>query len=178
MWLLLDGKLEQEGLPEDVVRRPLSRAAADFVGTVNLLDGQVIGSSEGMCRVHCGAHQVVAEGSQPPGAHVYVCVRPEDLLLSTSPDHTSSARNHIDACVLHIEVQGHLRCVDLDAGFKLRAFVTREAVQDLDIRPGKRIVASFNASAAHLLAHATQPEDAQAPLTGSGTEASAARQDA
>ena len=37
------GKIEQIGLPEDIFNRPVSRFVADFVGSANMIEGQVKG---------------------------------------------------------------------------------------------------------------------------------------
>lgn len=154
-WVLLDGIIAQAGGPEEVVRRPASLDVAEFVGVENLLAGETRSGSAGVCRVRCGAFEIFAHGDIAPATPVYVCVRPEDVLLSRR-DATSSARNRIMARVLRVQSRGAWRRVELEAGagrsaLRLDAQVTHDAQRELNIEVGRELVAQFKASAAHLL---------------------------
>jgi sn-glycerol 3-phosphate transport system ATP-binding protein len=75
--LMRDGRIEQEGSPEELYSRPVSTFAAGFIGTppMNLLDlvdgdaGAAIAGAEG---------RTVLQGS---GAGIKLGVRPEDIRL-------------------------------------------------------------------------------------------------
>src|SRR4029077_3360389 len=45
--LMNAGRLEQVGVPVDIYRHPVSRFAAEFMGTTNLLGGRALGRSDG-----------------------------------------------------------------------------------------------------------------------------------
>lgn len=154
-WLLLGGESVQEGAPETVLRRPATHAAAAFVGTENFVAGLVTRTADGICRVHSDGYDFHASGSFASGTPVWLCVRPEDLMLARAPAPPSSARNVVTARVVSVAPQGALRSVELDAAAQTwRALITRQAEDDLDIRPGSVVVASFKATAAHLLERA------------------------
>jgi molybdopterin-binding protein len=150
-WLLLQGRLAQEGSTQDILRRPASQEVARFVGTENFLDGQVLSREDGLCHVRCGEILVSVHGEAPPGTAVIVCVRPEDVHLSLFREHGTSARNVVPATVVRLRPEGPLRCVELEAAIPLRALVTPRAEEELALRPGLAVVASFKAAAAHLL---------------------------
>ena len=154
-WLLLHGEVVQAGTPESILRRPATHAAAAFVGTENFIAGQVIAARDGICRVLCHGQEFHASGSFAPETPVFLCVRPEDLLLAPAPAAPSSARNAVTARVVAVAPRGELRSVELeDHVGRWQALITRQAEEDLDIRPGAVVVASFKATAAHLLERA------------------------
>ena len=166
-WVLLDGGIVQEGAPYDIVQRPASLDVARFVGVENVLPGETLSSAAGLCRVRCGRHEFAAHGEVARGTEVYLCVRPEDVLLSRS-EVPSSARNRVAVRVEGVERQGAWRRVQLVAGsgpdrLRLSARVTAEAQSELGVEVGSELCAQFKATAAHLLVrpgsrHATPAE--------------------
>jgi len=52
-WIVLysEGRIEQEGTPEDVFLMPKNRVSARLVGTKNLLDGEVVGIKDGLAEI-------------------------------------------------------------------------------------------------------------------------------
>lgn len=154
-WVLLDGTIAQTGAPDDVVRRPASVEIANFVGAENLLRGVTRTHVDGICEVRCAGLDVVAHGSVAAGTRVYVCIRPEDVLLSREAP-SSSARNRVFVRVQRVETQGGWRRIELRAGsqaetLRLDALITPDAQSELGVEPGREFVAQFKASAAHLL---------------------------
>jgi iron(III) transport system ATP-binding protein len=82
-----DGVIQQSGTPEDIYRRPASRAVADFVGRCNLLDGHVLGASRsGGVMVGITGTPLIVEaqvpGEQAGPGDVVVALRPEAVQLS------------------------------------------------------------------------------------------------
>ncbi|MCE0764147.1 ABC transporter ATP-binding protein [Pseudonocardia kujensis] len=73
-----DGRIEQEGAPEDIYRRPATPFVASFLGSANLLDGTV--DAPGRVRLD-GGGQTVAVPEDGPLGGVQVMVRPEDVEL-------------------------------------------------------------------------------------------------
>jgi iron(III) transport system ATP-binding protein len=81
-----EGRVVQIGPPRTIYDRPHNRFVADFIGSSNFLDGNVLGhdSQTGLWRVRTplGDLLVTAEAQLVPGAHVAISVRPEDVELS------------------------------------------------------------------------------------------------
>jgi iron(III) transport system ATP-binding protein len=74
------GSIEQIGAPMEVYRRPASPFVADFVGSMNFLDGKVAASGRigvGSLELGCGG---AAEGLGV-GAAVKIAIRPEDVAV-------------------------------------------------------------------------------------------------
>jgi ABC-type Fe3+/spermidine/putrescine transport system ATPase subunit len=72
-----DGRIEQEGSPEDVYRAPRSLFAAGFVGEMNVLHGR---RAAGRIEIEAGG-TLVADGADGP---VTIMVRPEALRFAVA----------------------------------------------------------------------------------------------
>ncbi|THD80833.1 ABC transporter ATP-binding protein [Aliigemmobacter aestuarii] len=72
------GRILQLGTPREIYERPAHRFVADFIGEINLLEGQV--SGHGKVRLDCGA-EISAGAGQAAGARVTVAIRPERARL-------------------------------------------------------------------------------------------------
>jgi iron(III) transport system ATP-binding protein len=91
--LMRDGKVVQEGTPEQLYFAPASRWAAEFVGAANVLSGRVV---DGRVETAIGAFQANGASTR---SDAQVLVRPELLELEPSP--TGAAR------VVAREFRGH-----------------------------------------------------------------------
>lgn len=150
--VILDGKLQQVGLPQSVFSAPLDSKIADFLGVENILPGVVRTSETGKIMVEVNGNQLEAVGDADPGRDVYFCLRPEDITIWKTPDiPMSSARNQLHGIVSTITNQGHLLQIRIDCGFPLIALITRASADDLEIKIGLQVSAAFKASAVHLI---------------------------
>ena len=95
--------------------------------------------------------ELEAVGSPAVGASVLVGVRPENVTLSASPDSVTSARNRFPGTVTRIVPTGPYFKVELDCGFRIAAFVTPRALEQLGLAPGRAVVATFKATSVHLI---------------------------
>jgi iron(III) transport system ATP-binding protein len=92
-----EGRIVQIGSPRVIYDRPRTRFVADFIGTSNFIDGNVLGYEEQLklwrVRTPLGDLLVSAEAVLQPGAHVTVSIRPEDVELSESEAPTDRLLN-------------------------------------------------------------------------------------
>jgi molybdenum ABC transporter ATP-binding protein len=148
--VLIRGQIHQTGLPAEVFASPVSEEVAAFVGVETIVPGKVREVDNGVPISEVAGHVIEGGAVAQPGDNVFVCLRPEDVTISllTSP---SSARNHLPARVTRVVPSGPYFRVELDAGFPLVALVTRRALEELLISPGSEVVATFKASAVHLI---------------------------
>jgi iron(III) transport system ATP-binding protein len=132
------GVVEQVGTPRRIYAEPASRFVADFVGTMNFLDGIAVGAD----RVRIGGHELAAAPGTPgPGARVTLCLRPEDVAVrGVAPE----SENAIAVRVTEVEFLGPvLRARLALAGTPdavLRADFSMNAVRDLGIAEGADLV--------------------------------------
>ena len=150
--VLADGAIHQVGAAEEVFLRPADETVARLVGAEVLGFATVTASAEGLVRVELHGHVLTAVGDVPAGTRVLVSVRPEEVTLLEEPASSAhlSARNVLPATVARLEARGTLGLATLDAGFPLRALVTRQAVAELRLDAGARVAAAIKAPSIHL----------------------------
>jgi len=73
------GKVEQLGTPEELYEQPATRFVADFIGSTNLLRGQVEGG--GRVRLTSGDIARVAHDGLAAGTEIEISIRPEAISL-------------------------------------------------------------------------------------------------
>ncbi|MDE3226117.1 MAG: ABC transporter ATP-binding protein [Nitrospirota bacterium] len=151
MVVLREGRVLQEGTPQQVFNRPLDAEVAKIVGIETVMPGRIVEAAQGLVTVEVANQKLVAIGSEEVGPDVFVCIRAEDILLETVLIGTTSARNRLAGTVREVQPMGALVRVGIDCGFSLSAMVTRSAVADLHLSPGASVVAAIKAGAVHLV---------------------------
>lgn len=165
--ILLDGgRVLQYGPPEEVFRRPASPYIAEFLGAENVfagtarvlaetppdwLEGDSSALSHGYHAIEftSGPLTLYTVGSAGDGP-CYAVVRSEEVLLSLSPPSTS-ARNLFRGRVVEVGALGAFARVTLDVdGTPLVAAVTTRSVQEMGLREGSEVWATFKALGVHL----------------------------
>ena len=151
--VLIGGEILQVDETARIFSAPASEAIARFVGVETILDGRVVGERDGVAVVKAAGVEVEVAAPCRVGERVRLCLRPEDVLLSspgTAPFLTS-VRNHLAGVVIRLIPAGsHVRVI-VDCGVPLVALVTRRSIQELGLREGGSVTASFKATAPHLI---------------------------
>ncbi|MCH4812178.1 ABC transporter ATP-binding protein [Vreelandella neptunia] len=85
--IMADGWIEQIGSPIDIYESPVSRMVAEFVGTVNLFEGEIIEDAADHCRIVAPALErpiYIDHGitTQAVDRRVWVALRPEKIWLT------------------------------------------------------------------------------------------------
>ena len=150
------GRIAQIGPVAEVMNRPVDGFVASFVGVETVLPGRVIRTSDGGFTAAVEGGEIEAVGQVRPGAAVLCCIRPEHVTLSTnSPLSGSSVRNVFPGTIRKITPLGLFHRVRLDCGFDLVAYVTRQSLENLTLYEGKKVTASFKATAVHVIPRGT-----------------------
>jgi len=150
--VIKDGEILQTGSPEEVVNRPIDEWVASFVGTETILKGRVIRKEGGTFLVAVGGHEIEVVGEAMLGEWVILCIRPETVTLSISTTkETTSARNLFIGRIEGIQPMGFYQKVQLHCGFPLVAYVTRPSMENLSLKVGKEVWASFKATSIHVI---------------------------
>jgi tungstate transport system ATP-binding protein len=146
------GRIHQIGPPAEVMNRPADEFVASFVGVETVLVGKVYLKEEGTFVISVGRQRIEAVGDARPGETVTLCIRPEHVTLSALSSHDlTSARNVFTGKISKVVPLGFYQKIELDCGFPLVAYVTHTSSENLSLREGKEVKASFKATAIHVL---------------------------
>ncbi|MBJ6749766.1 ABC transporter ATP-binding protein [Geomonas anaerohicana] len=146
------GSIVQQGTPAEVMNHPVNEFVANFVGMETILEGEVVRNNDQQMAVMVAGREVDTIGDAEPGAQVYCCIRPENVTISVShPDEKSSARNLYPGRVTDVASMGPFLRLQLDCGFPLTSYVTRESFAKLELCEGRDVYASFKATSVHLI---------------------------
>jgi putrescine transport system ATP-binding protein len=135
------GRLEQVAKPRELYEAPHSRWIAEFVGDVNMFEGQIAPGEAGRLAVATrdAGTIIVAEPRQPvTKAIVSVAIRPEKIKLSrrgpASDAINAHAINRLEGVVTEVSYLGGLTTykVKLDTGAMLRSSMANTARLDVD----------------------------------------------
>jgi len=147
------GRLEQVATPRELYEAPHSRWVAEFVGDVNLFDGEVASREHNRLIISArgGGTLVAAEPRHPVTRTVVsVAVRPEKVKLSrrgpVSDDDNSHAINRLEGVITNVSYLGGLTVykVKLDSGAVVRSSMANTARIDMDAySASQRVVAWF-----------------------------------
>jgi putative spermidine/putrescine transport system ATP-binding protein len=94
--VMYGGKAEQVGTPFEVYNRPATRFVANFVGTLNVLEGRVEDAAGGVVEVH--QEKVSLKGrlnGARTGDQLSLALRPEAIALGRRPGYDSSLKGRI-----------------------------------------------------------------------------------
>ena len=165
--ILLDrGRVLQYGAPQDVFRKPASPYIAEFLGAENVLAGEVRILADERPDWLQGEPVELAQGSHaiefragPLTIHTvgnvhegngYAVIRAEEVVLSGAPSNTS-ARNLFRGRISEVRVLGAVARVVVDVdGVPIVAVVTTRSAQEMPLREGAEVYATFKAMAVHL----------------------------
>ncbi len=80
------GRLEQVGTPEEVYNHPETKFVADFIGESNIIEGYIENMTDDSIEVTMESGKaVIRETGYRMEEMVYLCIRPENLKISTEP---------------------------------------------------------------------------------------------
>jgi putrescine transport system ATP-binding protein len=147
------GRLQQVASPRDLYEAPATRWVAEFVGDINLFEGEVTSHEHHrlMVATRDGGNIAVAEPRQPvTRTAVTVAIRPEKVKLSrrgpASDAANSQAINRLEGVVTDVGYLGGSTVykVKLDSGAVVRSSIANTARMDRDTYSvGQRVVAWF-----------------------------------
>jgi putrescine transport system ATP-binding protein len=147
------GRLDQVATPRELYEAPMSRWIAEFIGEVNLFDGQVETREHNLIVVStrdAGAITVAEPRNPVTKTTVSVAIRPEKVKLSrrgpVSDGAGGGAINRLEGVVTDVSYLGGLTVykVRLDSGAIVRSSMANTARIDIDAYSlSQRVVAWF-----------------------------------
>ena len=149
--VMIGGRIRQIGTPAEVFGAPADEDVAAFVGVETIVSATVVDRADGLVTLRAGDHTIEAVG-EGTYREALVCLRPEDVSLDRlSGDASGSVRNRIPGRVRRVIRTGAEARVEIECGFALVARITRRSADELGIEAGVEVVASFKATAVHVI---------------------------
>jgi molybdate transport system ATP-binding protein len=152
MVILEDGRVCQSGPVQEVFSRPADLSVARIVGIDTVERAKIVHVSDGLATIQIGSAKLFALASDDVNEDAYVCIHAEDVVLEqigSTP--RSSARNRLIGRIRSLDREGPMMRVLLDCGFPLRALVTKQAYEEMQLHEGDEVVAVLKAGALHLV---------------------------
>jgi tungstate transport system ATP-binding protein len=156
--VMMGGSIRQVGTAAEVFAAPVDEEVAAFVGVENIVRGRLQSLVDGLATIDVSGAVVQAMApSLDSGGEVLVCLRPEDVVLEPArlDSHATSARNHLRGTIRRITTLGGQVRVVLDCGPTLVALITKQSLEDMGLAVGDEVVASFKATAVHVIPRGT-----------------------
>lgn len=115
------GRIVQVGAPAEIYEAPVNRVVADFIGTVNLIEGRVAEVGAGTVLIRCAAPacaiRAVCNAPCRVDDTVWVALRPERIRLRPgSAAENSAAENRMTGRVRDIAYMGDVSICVVDTG--------------------------------------------------------------
>jgi molybdate transport system ATP-binding protein len=145
------GRICQVGPVEQVLAHPASLAVARIVGVDTLERGTVMSATQGRAVIRVRGTEVVAQTDTVKATEVLVCIRAEDVQLSTATEANGTVDNQLPCIVQTVTRDGQLLRVSLDCGFPLVAVVPPQVGANLRLCLGAPVVALLRAGSIHLI---------------------------
>ncbi|MFO8101393.1 MAG: ABC transporter ATP-binding protein [Dehalococcoidia bacterium] len=141
------GRVIQVGTPEQIFRRPNSEFVARFAMARNVTTADVEGGENGRAFARIGEARL--EVLTDLRGRCHLSLRPEDILVSTEP-FQSSARNSFRGIITDILDRGSMLYLTVDVPPVLICLITRRSFEEMNLREGGEVYATFKASAVHV----------------------------
>lgn len=142
--IMEEGRIRQIGAPHDIYEFPNSRSVAEFIGSMNILDGVVIENEDDFVLIdseEAGCQLYVTDTAAVPlGSHIAVAIRPEKIMISSTPP--AGNKNSAKGVVREIAYLGDssIYYVQLESGKMVQAarpnllrFSEREVTWDEEV---------------------------------------------
>jgi len=145
--LMMNGRIIDTGIPQEIFTSPKDEKVANFVGIENIIEGEIMQYNDGYVKVKTKNFNVNCLSKFKSGK-VTLFIRPEYIVLSKQL-FKSSIRNNIQSEVEEmLIISKELIQVTLRNG--LKAYITFNAREDLDLNIGDKLYASFKATSVAL----------------------------
>ena len=151
--VLIGGEIRQIGTTESIFSMPADEEVANFIEVGNIIHGVVSSVENGLVNVDIHGRHIEAVSDLKTGTQVAVLLNNDDVTiwLPSQQMASSSARNQLAGSIVKLFPVGPMIKATIDCGFPLVALVTRRSCDELDLKIGQTVIASFKASAIQLI---------------------------
>ncbi len=149
--VLIQGHIRQTGTPREVFSLPADEEVALFTEVGNVFTGVISTQHDGQVTLDIDGKQWQAISNLTVGSQVTIYVHSEDINIFPMLETPSSSDNQLKCRIMSAFPVGSQLKVTLDCGVLLNAIITRQMWEGLRLEEGQEVIASFPASAVHLI---------------------------
>lgn len=128
MGVMERGRIVQVGTPAEIYESPVNRLVADFIGSVNLLEGRVVAAEAEELTIRCESIGCTVRAARhvecAAGDTVWAAIRPEKIVLAGEPTagETQSGTNRVRGKVREVAYMGDVSIclVEIESGKVMR----------------------------------------------------------
>lgn len=147
--IIMNGTIAQIGTPEEIFYKSKTKEIARFVKIENIWEGKVIEKRNEEIVIEIKGKKIVAISNHfKVGDEVRLIIRPEDVVIGEGK---TSARNVFKGVVSDVIKHGFYNIVRVDCGFQVEAAVTKQSIENLNIKEGKSIDIFFKATSIQVI---------------------------
>jgi tungstate transport system ATP-binding protein len=146
--VLSEGVLAEVGDVRDVIKKP-SELFVSFAANVNVYSGQAHPLEDGMSVIEIGGNLRIEAATRKRGK-VTVFIKPEDIILSTTPIKTS-ARNILKGRVREIVDLAERVQLKIDTGRQFTVIITKRSFRELAITLDSELYLNFKATSVRVI---------------------------
>ncbi|HDJ67078.1 MAG TPA: ABC transporter ATP-binding protein, partial [Nitrososphaeria archaeon] len=144
MAVMFNGEILQVGEPIEIINNPRNELIASFTGAKNLFKGKVTARRGELAEIDLGGVRIYAATRKL--GEVMVAIRPENIVILLEKARIS-ARNVLEGVIEEISEKPPYVSLKIDAGLPFTVYLTRNALEELNLKVGKRVYLAFKASA-------------------------------
>jgi molybdopterin-binding protein len=146
--LILEGTMKQIGTNQEIFGTT-NKYLTSFSRLENVFSGISKVTAGGTSNIQVNEN-IQIEATFSNRGKVIVNVRPEDILVSTKPLH-SSARNVFKGKIVEIKDLGSITKLTVDAGKKFSVQITKKSLTEMKLHIGCEVFLTFKASSVRLI---------------------------
>jgi tungstate transport system ATP-binding protein len=151
--VVMNGQIRQLGSTGTVFSAPVDEEVAGFIEVGNIMHGMISSRSDGLVSVDIRDQQIETVSDLAIGTQVALLLKNDDIIISLPSTNAtcSCAHNRFTGRIVKMFPIGSMIKVTIDCGFILVALVTRHSWDELDLKIGQIVIASFKALAVRLI---------------------------
>jgi tungstate transport system ATP-binding protein len=146
--LILEGTVKQIGTKQEIFNNP-NKYLTSFSRLENVFSGESKINEDDTSTIHVGGNLNINASFYRTGK-TSVHVRPEDILVSTEPLH-SSARNVFRGTIIGLTDVGSTVRLSVDAGKKFNVQITKKSLNEMNLNVDSEVYLTFKASSVRLI---------------------------
>jgi ABC-type Fe3+/spermidine/putrescine transport system ATPase subunit len=137
--ILRNGKIVQDGKPEDIFKNPADEFVARFTGNQNIYTGSINVEGDGVFFTNGKVKFFMGRAGEHKEGFFKIAICPQEIIISSVLSGSENNFNILEGVVSLISFRGSFYHVVMDCGIKISTFLTPQEAERQGIKSGKRV---------------------------------------